>query len=242
MRGAAGAAHGQEQRYRDDQENEIRRPHREERRHDEPVAQLLAADEADVVDRKHCQARADHEPDAAPRVANGERHAEQGEDYAGCRDRQFLLNLDFVDGHTLTRCPKPLAVRRRRLRRLCETRDGPWPPPHPPPWLAGVACAACAARGANSRLIEPRARQYVLSGGAVVSRPGGASAASFAIRRSSLATARTASLRTRRRSWLARATTSCIAQIVISRSPRYSSFLVGSNVLLTPATLIRLTV
>src|SRR5712664_4335099 len=58
--GAAGAAHRPEQRQRDGQEDEIRRPHREEWRHEQPVAQFLAPDQADVVDREYGERSEEH--------------------------------------------------------------------------------------------------------------------------------------------------------------------------------------
>src|SRR6266566_4982391 len=111
VRGAAGAPHGPQQRDRERQEDEIRRPHRQERRHDQPVAQLFTADQSDIVDGKNREARSDHQPDATAGEANGERHAEQREDQARGRDRQLLLNFDFVDRGALAGRAQPLRVR-----------------------------------------------------------------------------------------------------------------------------------
>src|SRR6266536_572885 len=151
MRGAPGAPHAEEQRDRDEQKDEIRPPHREERRKNEPVAQFLAADQADVVDGEHRQAGPDHESHATARIADRERHAEQREDHAGGGDRQLLLNLDFVDRRALAGRAEPLVVSRCRLRRVREIRGGAWRWPPSTSWrgLGGLGGA-----GAN----EPRDR------------------------------------------------------------------------------------
>src|SRR6266487_2618134 len=153
MRGAPGAPHAEEQRDRDDQKNDIRRPHRQERRKNERVAQFLAADQADVIDGEHRQARPDHESHAAARIADRERHAEQREDHAGGGDRQLLLNLDFVDRRALARRAEPLVVSRRRLRRVREVRDGAGrqPPSAPAP-------RRCLGGLGGARANEPRDR------------------------------------------------------------------------------------
>src|SRR6266487_3557502 len=198
MRGAPGAPHAEEQWDRDEQKNEIRPPHREERRKNEPVAQFLAADQADVVDGEHRQAGPDHESHATARIADRERHAEQREDHAGGGDRQLLLNLDFVDRRALAGRAEPwlypaavCAVYARFVTALGGSRRPP--PPR------GVAWAAWAVRGPTSRAIVPSTAQYVMSGGGVVSAAGtaAASGASLATWRSSAETAASASTRTR---------------------------------------------
>src|SRR6266496_5542054 len=141
MRGAPGAPHAEEQRDRDEQKDEIRPPHREERRKNEPVAQFLAADQADVVDGEHRQAGPDHESHATARIADRERHPEQREDHAGGGDRQLLLNLDFVDRRALAGRAEPLVVSRCRLRRVREIRGGAWRWPPSTSWRGSLAPA-----------------------------------------------------------------------------------------------------
>ena len=59
-------------------------------------AERFAADETDVIDREHEEARADHEPHAAARKAQRERRADEHEHDARRGERELLLDLDAV--------------------------------------------------------------------------------------------------------------------------------------------------
>src|SRR5438552_18833804 len=74
VRGAAGTAHRPEQRQRERQEDEIRRPHREEWRHEKPVAQFLAPDQAAIIEREYGETGDTCVPDLTAREASRERH------------------------------------------------------------------------------------------------------------------------------------------------------------------------
>ena len=79
-------------------------PHRHHGGSEPALGQRFAGDQADVVEREHHQADADHEPDAAAREAQRDRRAEEHEDEARDGERELLLDLDVVRGSRCGTC------------------------------------------------------------------------------------------------------------------------------------------
>src|SRR4029077_15444204 len=74
----------------------------------QPVAQLLAPDQPDVIDAEHRDAQPDHEADTAPLKAERERRAEQREYQTRGGDGGFLLDLHLVRRYAYERAVQAL--------------------------------------------------------------------------------------------------------------------------------------
>src|SRR5437773_4303594 len=149
----------------DDREEQVRQPHREERRDHQAVAQLLAPDQPHVVDGEYRDAHADHQSHPAAVVAQRDGRTHQGEDDACRGDRVFLLDLHFVPRGALVRRADALLLAGRRTDRD-EARGR-----HVRAWgrharWRGVRRRRGRARGRSHR----RRREWGASGGARPSR------------------------------------------------------------------------